>query len=94
MVTDNVNDFLIEQLLFLLLLLDQPVGFLKSIEHLVVEVDLLPELREVLLPDLLVNIVMNLGLQLHDLDVVLEGIDLAIVVQIILSRVIRSVIHC
>lgn len=92
-IANDIYDLLVQQLLLFLLLLHQPIGFLKCIKHLVMEVNFLPKLRKVLLPNLIVNLIMYVCLQLHHLDIVLDRIYLAIIIKIILRRIMRPIMH-
>lgn len=59
----DLNDFLVQLLLFVRLFLSQAIGLFKAIEGLVMEVDLSTELHEVLILDVLVDVEHNLVLQ-------------------------------
>jgi hypothetical protein len=57
--SDDVNDLLVELMLLRLMFLPKSVGLFKSVSNLVVEVNLLSELDHVLLLDLLINFIID-----------------------------------
>lgn len=91
MLADNVNDLLVEYVLFSLLLLYQAIGFLESVEDLVVKVNFFPKLGNIILPYLLVHFVHALGLLLFAILLLL--VNGAVFLEAIFSRVVGPIVN-
>lgn len=94
MLRDYLNNFIVEGLSLLRMLLAQPVRFLEPVSHLVVEIDLLPELQEVLVLDFLVYVASDLFLSCANLDLRFNLVNNAIFVEIIIGVVSLWILDC
>lgn len=89
MVTDDVDNLLIEQLLLLLLLSSQSVCLLERVENLMMKIHFLLELGHYFV----IHFLNNFCLQFIHLEIVFKLVDHAIAIQIIFGGVIHIVLR-
>ena len=83
MLIDDVDDLKVQGLFLLWLLLAQSVRFLITVSNLVVEVHLFPELCEVLLSHIFIEVVSEVGLHSVDFQSGFNLVDFTISVKVV-----------